>query len=303
MNTYIENGRELAATSQNASLGVSVEVNEGNVDYNHIYEYTGLGFGIPAVGNREINEGHIRSIYKKMDEDLLGEIYVDVETKAILDGNHRWFALEKYLKDGNKLKNPIRVLYKKRKPGQTVAEAIAEYNNHRKNWSAQDYIISKGKQGDKYAAELTQFCNDRSLLHTEHIDKRTGIKTIKPIMRYGGWFIKGCNCSPLFKKGGYVHTQEELETGKAVYDEIEKIMEAAGIKKTGTWFGEFVCAWRQVRIEQKDKIDALPEGFNSLIPEFRKKLYVREETLMNQLAPNMRNLESVVFDAYDNVKK
>ena len=289
--------------SENAfTYGVNqVEVNEGNVDYNHIYEYTDLGFGIPAVGNREINEGHIRSIYKKMDEDLLGEIYVDIETKAILDGNHRWFALKKYLNDGNKLKKPIRVVYKKRKPGQSVAEAISEFNNHRKNWSAQDYAISKAKMGDKYTIELAQFCNDRRMLHTEHIDKKTGVKTVKPIMRYGGWFIKGCNCSPLFKKGNYVHTQEELETGVAVYNEIDLIMEAANITKTGTWFGEFVSAWRQVRVEQKENFASIP--FASLLDEFRKRLYVNENTLVNQLGPNMRNLESVIDDAVANNKK
>ena len=88
-----------------STLGVNqVEVNEKNVDYNRIYEYKDLSVGKPATGNREINQGHIRSIYKNMDEDLLGEIYVDIDTKCILDGNHRWFAIEKYLNDGNKLK-------------------------------------------------------------------------------------------------------------------------------------------------------------------------------------------------------
>lgn len=292
-----------STSTKNATLSVSqIDVNEGNVDYNRIYEYTDLSFGIPAVGNREINPGHIRSIYKHMDEDLLGEIKVDIETKSILDGNHRWLALEKYLSDGSKLKNPIRVIYVKRRSGQTVAEAISEFNNHRKNWTAQDYIISKKSQGDKYASELSEFCLERPMLRKVNVDKKTGIKTITPIMRYGGWFIKGCNCSPLFKKGNYAHTQEELEKGKVVYDEVVKIMTAADITKTGTWFGEFVSSWRQVREEQKDKIASLPNGFDSLIPEFEKRLYVREDSLVNQLGPNMRNLESVIDDAVYNLK-
>lgn len=284
-----------------STLGVNqVEVNEKNVDYNRIYEYKDLSFGKPATGNREINQGHIRSIYKNMDEDLLGEIYVDIDTKCILDGNHRWFAIEKYLNDGNKLKKPIRVLYKKRKKGQTVEDAIVEYNNHRKNWTAQDYILSKRNQGDKYANELFEFCNTRKWLHTEHINKKTGVLEIKPIMRYGGWFIKGCNPSPLFKKGNYIHTKTELENAKCIYDEVEKIFKAANITKTGTWFGEFICAWKQVREEQNDKIASLPNGFDSLLPEFAKKLYVNEYNLANQVGTNMRNLESVIFDAVCN---
>lgn len=277
------------------TFGVNqVEVNETNVDYNHIYNFTDLSFGIPSEKNREINAGHIRSIYKKMDESLLGIFIVDIETKCILDGNHRWFALEKYLGDGNKMSTPFRVIYEKRKNGESVADAIVRLNNRRKNWTAQDFIISKG---DKYSIELMEFCNARPLLHNRTTDKKTGVVTIKPIMRYGGWFIKGCNCSPLFKKGNYVHTSEELAKGAVIYDEIIKIMKAADIKKTGTWFGEFVSAWRQVREEQKSKIESLPNGFDSLIPEFAKKLYLTEDRLANQLAPNMRNMESVIEDA------
>lgn len=286
------------------NLGVNqVEVNEKNVDYTRIYEYNNLAFGIPAVGNREINLNHVRSIYKNMDEDLLGEIKVDIETKSILDGNHRWLALQKYMQDGAKLKKPIRVIYMKRKPGQTVAEAIAELNNHRKNWSAQDYIMSEKSQGNKYANELYDFCCERDWCRIKSVNKKTGIVSITPIMRYGGWFIKGCNCSTLFKKGNYVHTQEELETAAVVYEEVAKIFSAIGITKTGTWFGEFVNAWRQVRCEQKDKIAALPNGFDSLIPEFEKKLYVNEGTLCNLTRVNMRNFESVVFDAVENTQK
>lgn len=304
MRNVIVNGREKAATSRNAqNLGVNqVEVTEENVDYNRIYEYNDLSFCVLEKGNREINKGHIRSIYKNMDENMLCEFRVDVKTKVLLDGYHRYEAVSKFLRDGFKLTKPIRVIYEKLKPGQTVVERIIELNNGRKNWTTQDYIMSRKSQGDKYANELEEFCLARPLCRKEKVDKKTGIKSYEPIMRYGGWFIKGGNCSPLFKKGNYVHTKSELETGKAVYDEIVKIMAAADITKTGTWFGEFIRAWRQVREEQKDKIAALPAGFESLIPEFEKQLYVREETLVNQVNPNMRNLESVIDDAVRNLK-
>ena len=279
-----------------------VEVNEKNVEYNHIYEYNNLTFGKPAKGNREINQAHIRSIYKGMDEDLLEELRVDIETKYILDGNHRYLALEKYLGDGNKLEKPIRVIYVKRPKGMSVPDAIAYYNSHRKNWSAQDFIMSKKNQGDKYAVELAEFCNTRKYLHTETLNRKTGEKTLKPIMRYGGWVIKGCNCSTLFKKGNYAHTKSEYQLGKTVYDEIERILDSVGITKTGTWFGEFVNAWRQVREEQEDKIKSLPNGFDDLIQEFSKCNWVNENSMANVLGPNMRNLEAVVNDAYSKVK-
>lgn len=283
------------------TLGVSkIGVNEENVDYNHIYEYDDLSFGIPANGNREINTNHINNIYKNFDETLLGEIKVDIETNEIVDGNHRWYAIEKYLKAGNKLTKPIRVIYDKRKEGQTVAERIVELNNKRKNWQAQDYAISKANEGDKYTLELIDFCNARPMLHSKTVNKKTGVTTIKPIMRYGGWFVKGVNCSPLFKRGEYMHTAFEMENAKNVYNEVVKIFDAADITKTGTWFGEFVSAWRQVREEQKDAIAALPNGFDSLIPEFKKKLYIHDGALFNQVQPNMRNFESVIKDAVRN---
>lgn len=285
-------------TGNASSLGVNqVEVDESNVDFNRIYLYDNLSFGKPADGNREINQAHIRSIFKHFDEDQLGTILVDIETKNILDGNHRWYAIKKYLENGSKLTKPIRVIYVRRPKGMTVAESIAYYNGNRKSWTAQDHIVSKANQGDKYAIELREFCNSRKWLHTEKVNKVTGEKTLSPIMRYGGWFIKGINCSPLFKKNLYEHKDWELNEGKEVYNEIEKIMDAAGITKTGTWFGEMVSAWRRVRYEQKDKINSLPDGFNSLIPEFEKRIYVKEETLANQIGVNMRNFESVIDDA------
>ena len=135
------------------------------------------------------------------------------------------------------------------------------------------------------------------------INKKNGEATIKPIMRYGGWFIKGINCSPLFKRGQYYHTREELELAKIVYDEVEAIFDAIGITKSGTWFGEFVSAWRQVRSEQKEKISSLPDGFKSLIPEFKLRTYVNENTLINQTTVNKRNLESVIDDAVEKYMK
>lgn len=290
------------STIKNApTYGVKkVEVAE-NFDYNRIYESKDLSFAIPARENREICQAHVRSICKKMDEDMLGIFIVDDETGYLLDGNHRWIACEKYMQEGGRFSKPFRYIYGTRLPNETVAEAIVRYNKNRKSWTAQDFICLKKNEGDKYANELFDFCNERKWLHKETKDKKTGVKTIEPIMRYGGWFIKGINCSPLFKRGDYYHTQEELDAAKDVYNEIEKIMDAAKITKTGTWFGEFVAAWRRVRIEQKDKIASLPNGFESLIPEFEKRYYVREETLMNQVAPNMRNLESVIDDAVEAV--
>ena len=91
-----------------------------------------------------------------------------------------------------------------------------------------------------------------------------------------------------------------MENAKNVYNEVVKIFDAADITKTGTWFGEFVSAWRQVREEQKDAIAALPNGFDSLIPEFKKKLYIHDGALFNQVQPNMRNFESVIKDAVRN---
>jgi len=275
-----------------------VEVVE-NIDYNRIYESKSLNFGTPARENREINQSHVRNIYKKMNEDLLDVFIIDAKTGCVLDGNHRWIACERYMQNGGRFAKPFKYRYVKRMDGETIADAIVRFNAHRKSWTAQDFICLKKNEGDKYAKELYDFCKERKWLRKETTDKKTGVKTIEPIMRYGGWFIKGCNCSPYFKRGDYMHTKEELATAIDTYNEIEKIMAAANITKTGTWFGEFVAAWRQVRNEQRDKINSLPNGFDSLIPEFEKGYYVREESLMNQVAPNMRNLESVIDDAVE----
>lgn len=273
------------------------KITKDNVDYNHIYEYNNLSFGVPSAENRALNESHINSIYKKMDERLLGHFIVDIDTMRILDGNHRYYAVKKFLDSGKRLTSPLKVIYEQRLEGESISDAIIRLNNGRKNWTTQDFIMSKSNEGDKYAKELISFCNERELLHTTKTDKKTGIVTKTPIMRYGGWFIKGCNCSPMFKKGNYTHTKTELENGAVLYDEIVKIMKSANITKTGTWFGEFVSAWKQVREEQKDVIESLPNGFDSLLPEFSKRLYLTEERLVNQIGPNMRNMESVIMDA------
>lgn len=272
-------------------------ITEENVNYNNIYEYENLSFGVPSAENRALNTSHINSICKNMDENLLGYFIVDIETSQILDGNHRWYAIKQYMDKGNTLSKKIQVIYQKRMEGETISDAIRRLNNGRKNWSTQDFIMSKSNEGDKYAKELIAFCNARDMLHKKKINKKTGVITKEPIMRYGGWFIKGCNCSPMFKKGNYSHTPTELKNGAVLYNEIIQIMNSANITKTGTWFGEFIQAWKQVREEQKDVIESLPNGFESLLPEFSKRLYLTEERLSNQIAPNMRNMESVIMDA------
>ena len=263
-----------------------------------LYLFNSLDFCILSeTGNRNLNPAHINKILKGLmrgEEYKLGTFIVDKETMTLIDGYHRIETVKKYWAAGGKLSMPFKVEYYERPEGQTLEQAIIDFNKDRLNWKAQDYIEVLAKGGDKYAIELAEFCNDRKFLHTESFSKKTGTKTIKPIMRYGGWFIKGINCSPLFKNGSYFHTEEELNRGKAAYDEIEKIFKAAKIEKTGTWFGEFVAAWLQVREENKQTIASLPKGFDSLIPEFEKGIYVNETTLVNQLSPNKVALQSVI---------
>ena len=297
----MSNSTNALAVGGNSSTDINIKVDATNVDYNRIYLYDNLSFGISAGKfNRDLKLDHIKHIKKGLlngEEWKLGLFEVDIDSKLITDGNHRYEAIKDALKEGYHPNRPFRVVYVKLEEGQTVAERIAANNAHRKNWSAQDYIECLANQGDKYALELAEFCNERPLLCKVKVNKKTGVKTIIPTMRYGGWFIKGVNCSPLFKKGEYWHTQEELEEAKVIYSEVEKIFKAIKLEKTNTGFGEFVAAWRMVRNEEKAKIASLPNGFDSLIPEFEKGIYVNETTIVNQLLPNANNLRSVINSA------
>lgn len=284
------------------NIQVDETVNESNVDYNRVYLYSDLSFGSLAHVNRDLNYTQVNKIYRGLKDPVstewrLGEIYVDIETKEIIDGNNRYYALFKYLSEGGKLKEPIRVLYKKRPDGISVANAVNLYNSDRKQWTADDYATSMKKQGDKFVLELDDFCRKNKFLHKEIIDKKTGKKTIKPIYRYGGWFIKGINCSPLLKKNIYSHTTSEIEEAQVVYNEVEEMLRCLDIDKTGTWFGEFVAAWKGVREELKTEINALPNKFKSLLPVISTKMYLNKENIVNQLEPNKNKLRDIIVKA------
>jgi len=291
---------EKSAMDVKEQTQINPSINISNVDYNRVYLYNDLSFGIPAHFNRDINQGQVKKIYNGLlngEDWRIGEIYVDIETKEIIDGNHRYAAIEKYILDGNKLKAPVRVLYKKRPEGISVAKAVNLFNSDRKQWGADDHAKSMIKQGDKFVCELEEFCLKNYFLHKKIVNKKTGSVIKKPIFRYGGWVIKGCNCSPLLKKNIYQHTASELETAQVVYDEIEQMLTAIGVKRTGTWFGEFVAAWKLVREEQKTQIASLKNGFQTLIPIIKTGNYINENNLVNQLEGNKYNLKRLIAQA------
>jgi len=126
-----------------------------------LYHFSDLSFGKLCSVNRKITGSHVNDIFRSLDLDdtwdELGVIIVDLDTNEIVDGNHRLKALEKYIEKHGKLKEPIDVMYYKRKPGETLAEAIMKHNRGRKPLTSSDYTDLTEKRGNTAITTIKDF--------------------------------------------------------------------------------------------------------------------------------------------------
>lgn len=188
--------------------------------------------------NRMINHGHKQRIKKQMLEslDYFPPISVNSLTKHIIDGQHRFKAFVELYDEGLlPLDSKLEVKYLEI-PIEKEKEAIVNANINSKNWSLEDYINSYAVKIPDYSL-LKNWCNRHMLCNDGKREK----------FRYGSAMLKGKGCSKELKDGTFTLTQEELDYGEIVHNELVDILEILN-KKTNNPFMEYLAiSWCEVR--------------------------------------------------------
>ena len=242
-------------------------IGKATVDYRRIYEYTDVSiFKFMPHINRAVNEKNVNSFVRLMKSGKFdterGIIIIDINTKAILDGQHRIEAYTKAQQAG--YNKPLLVRYV---DAPTKVEElqlyIAELQKGRK-WQLEDYI-SANIAAKNDLRKLQDFCFNHPLLHKgdfAHWSKGACIVSRETVQKdYKG----------KLRDRHVRFTDEEWNNAETVYSEAERILEAMNQDKPTAGFEYIINAWKKIRydIDTMGKVCKLKDGFNTFIDLIR----------------------------------
>lgn len=206
-----------------------------------------LSFGHLTKYNRKVKEKNVENIYKGLKDDdswnLLGMLIIDKDTNAILDGQHRYLALKRYVENFGSLKNRDIIIYMyERQPGETISDAIKKLNKNRNNFTKSDEIKCSAEENNPAAKLLIDFASSHRL--TTKLTKKGKISNYN--YRYASSILFGYDITSNESYKLIKVNDELVKRGEVMYNEIEQLFDAMGLN-IGSWFEQFVQAWVLVR--------------------------------------------------------
>lgn len=237
----------------------SNDVNRGKeVESHRIYRYEDLSFGKLCSVNRDIKQPHVRKILRGLENGTwhrLGIIYVDKETREIVDGNHRYLALSKYIdKYGSFKGHKIDIVYYDRPATETLADAVKFFNDDRKALMTKDYAKIAEHNGNQAVIKIRNFGLTHEL--TAKRDKEGNIikdesnNIIDYSERYAYSFIYGKNVTKEVRDGSIKITDEQLAQAEMLYKEVEQMLKGCELN-IKAWLEPFVQGWYELRINNR----------------------------------------------------
>lgn len=217
---------------------------------------------MPSI-NRAVNEKYINSFIKLMKEDKFdperGLLIIDINTKTILDGQHRAEAYKK-VQEAGIYNKPILVRFVDApKKVSDLQKYIQELQKGRK-WNLEDYITAN-LYGKNDLRRLQEFCLSHPLLSKGDltywskgaciVSRETAQKTYKGML----------------KQRDMHFTEEEWNNAETIYQEVTAILNAINQAKPSAGFEYIVNAWKKIRydIDNMGRVCKLPNGFNSFV--------------------------------------
>lgn len=219
-----------------------------------------------VIGNRMINEGHIK-LFKSYSEQQLNRmpaLTVNTRTGRLIDGQHRVRAIVKMIEEG--------ILPKDYRYDVMLIDILEEderaevinANIHSKGWTQLDYIkFYMEDAGDDIANNykmLDKWCRKHPLTAPKS-------EVRSPKYRYASAMMKGISCSTVLKNGDFKVTQDELDEATEIHNELYEILSIMDRVSTGTWLEYMALAWFNARRDT---------DFNKFKKELKKTLnYVK----------------------------
>lgn len=235
-------------------------------------------------GNRTINKSHVTKLandLKKGDGKYFPAIIVDENTKIVIDGQHRLTAY-RLLWDNKKINfnEPIKVEFKQF--GQDVLNNIIRMNQNQRTWKLQDFLDMQRKTDDTNSiVKLEEFCSKNGFLH-----KRIASGKIKFNYRYACILLFGKHHTSKIKNGTLVVTDQDIENGQKLYNEVSAILEKLGINDTEGWIEKLFFAWHRVRTNSITSSLIDKNGFDQFV------------SLCEYIGPDMLSFSTDDWESY-----
>lgn len=209
--------------------------------------------------NRPINPSQISNLKKNIFKSenpndtkmFVSPIIVNKRTNNVIEGQHRLKAFLDLTEKDEYSKATLGVMYVDITPKKEV-ELMKIMNNTTKRWQTADFINSYIKSKNPNYVRLEKFCNSHELT------KGNTEKSL-PKYRYGVAFIKGKNCDTDLRKGTFICTDDELEKGEIIHNEVLKIFDSMDINERSHLTEIVAFSWMQRRNDIKDFELALKE--------------------------------------------
>lgn len=221
--------------------------------------------------NRDIDStkhrGHITNI-KEMCRDSLATmppIIVNAVTGNIVDGQTRTKALTELFNEGVIDRNtPIQIQYIS-VPKDEEITLIRKLCSGHKDWSVEDFIQSYFKGGSPDYKMLIEFCKNHMLTSSNG----------KLKFRYGAALLNPNYDRDSLKNGKLTVTEEDLEYGETVHQELCQILEVLDLlEKPKYWIESLAKVWQSYR----DRYD-----FKTWLKVIKKrKDYIKKHSASNQ---------------------
>lgn len=229
-----------------------MEITKENVDYDRIYRLNKSNYedlrSFSFNGIRVLYEPHIKEIYNDIIKGKavwMAPVEVNINTMGVCDGQHRVKAVLKAWEDGYDYE--LGVIFRDI-PEETEAETVVRKNTTTKNWTQKDFKHKLLLEGNKNAKRLNDFCLNHELLHGKK--KKDG--TVPTKDRYAMALLRGQNITNEIINGNVVITDDDVEFGEQLYEEVKALYDVLGYQsKGGGWYEYFLQGWYEFRSNNK----------------------------------------------------
>ena len=199
-----------------------------------------------VIGNRMINEGHIKlfTSYSAPQLSRMPALTVNIRTGRLIDGQHRVRAIVKMIEQGILPKDYRYDVMLIDVPEEEERTEVINANIHSKGWTQLDYITFYMQDaGDEVANNykmLDAWCRNHPLTAPKS-------EVRSPKYRYASAMMKGISCSTVLKTGDFKVTLEELREATEIHNELYDILSLMDRVSTGTWLEYMALAWFNAR--------------------------------------------------------
>lgn len=199
-----------------------------------------------VIGNRMINEGHIKlfTSYSAPQLSRMPALTVNIRTGRLIDGQHRVRAIVKMIEEGILPKDYRYDVMLIDVPEEEERTEVINANIHSKGWTQMNYIkFYMEDVGDEVAKNykmLDDWCRGHQLT-------RPKSEVRSPKYRYASAMMKGISCANVLKNGDFKVTQDELDEAHKIHKELCDILDIMERPSTGAWLENMALAWFNAR--------------------------------------------------------